>query len=149
LFAGLGLRLTFSPGLLWLSVAGAILLVVVLGQFTRFDIIGGGDAKLIAATMLLLPPQRDAQLMLNIAMAGGMLSCVYLLARTALRKRLALRTAAPIRGATEPESTLVSRELANICAGAPVPYALAIAAGATYSILTEAVSCVSGTSCSL
>jgi prepilin peptidase CpaA len=149
LLAGLGLRLTFSPDLLWLSVAGAAFLVIVLGQFTRFDIIGGGDAKLMAASMLLLPPERDAQLMLNIAIAGGMLSCIYLGARTVLRKRFALQTAAPSQGVTKAETTLVSHELANICAGEPVPYALAIAAGVIYSILIEAVSCVYGTSCSL
>jgi prepilin peptidase CpaA len=149
LLAGLGLRLTFSPDLLWLSVAGAAFLVVLLGQISRFALIGGGDAKLIAAAMLLLPPHRDAQLILNIAVAGGLLSIAYLAARTALRRNLVMQTASPNRRNIGIGPTLVTGELAKICAGEPVPYALAIAAGVTYSILTEAVSCAYGTSCSL
>jgi prepilin peptidase CpaA len=146
---GIMLRLVSTPGLLWLSLAGSAFLLVVLGVFARYGMIGGGDAKLIAASMLLLPPQHDAQLMLNIALAGGLLSCIYLLARIVLRRPALARIGPPNGRATDQYVGSFGGELARIRAGEPIPYAVAILGGAVYSILMEAISCISATSCLL
>jgi prepilin peptidase CpaA len=148
---GVALRFIWSPGTLWISLLAAVCLLVALGQLARFDIIGGGDAKLIAATSLLVPPQHDAWLVAHIAAAGGILSCIYLAARSALRTHVLARAA------NGPESnhpdknagTTISHELARIRAGEPMPYALAILAGTAYSLATEATQCISAISCSL
>jgi Flp pilus assembly protein protease CpaA len=111
--------------------------------------IGGGDAKLIAASMLLLPPQHDAQLMLNIALVGGLLSCFYLLVRIVLRRTAIAQIGPPNGRATDPSIGCYGGELARIHAGEPIPYAVAILGGTVYSILTEAISCIYATSCLL
>jgi Flp pilus assembly protein protease CpaA len=149
LAVGVALRLVSTPGSLWLSLAGALVLLVILGQFARFNVIGGGDAKLIAATMLLFPPQYDAELMTNIAVAGGVLSCVYLAARIALRRRIPVRTGLRGKAPADQFGGVLGSEFAKITAGEPMPYALAILAGTILSIGNEAVRCISATSCLL
>jgi len=146
---GVALRLVATPELLWLSVAGAAFLLAVLAVFAAFEIIGHGDAKLISATMLLLPPQYDAQLMANIAVAGGLLSCIYLAARIVLRRRIPVPVRAGNGHQAGKPGGVFRDELAKIAAGEPMPYAVAILCGVTYSIITEAVSCIFATSCSL
>ena len=145
LAVGIALRLISTPELLWLSLAGAALLLLVLGLFARFDIIGGGDAKLIAVSMLLLPPQHDAQLIANIAIAGGFLSCLYLTARIVQRRK------APVQPCGDRENSrgFFRDEFTKVRAGEPMPYALAILGGVTYSIVTEAIPCIYATSCLL
>lgn len=147
--AGLVLRLISTPGLLWLSLIGAAFLLVVLGFFARIGMIGGGDAKLMAASVLLLPPQHDAQLMVNVALSGGLLSCIYLLVGIVLRRSCAMQNAPAKTGAADGFAGCFGGELARIRVGEPVPYAVAILAGTAYSILTEAISCISATSCLL
>jgi len=149
LVAGVGLRLVSTPGLIWVSLLAAACLIVVLGQLARFDIIGGGDAKLIAATTFLLPPQLGAWLVAHIAAAGGVLSCIYLTARIGLRRGIPVRASAGPNPRETNSSTPISRELSRIRAGEPMPYALAILTGTAYSLATEAIQCISATSCSL
>ncbi len=144
LASGVALRLSSTPGLMWISLAAAAIALVLLGQVCRFGVIGGGDAKLIAAAMLLVPVNRDGQLLANVAIAGGVLSCVYLTLRAAMRRGLIHAVPA---GAGQ--QSCLAGELANIAAGAPMPYALAILGGAVISIGNEASQCVSATFCSL
>jgi Flp pilus assembly protein protease CpaA len=77
--AGLMVRLLDFQGVA-LAISGAIALglLVVLGQLARFDIIGGGDAKLIAALSLSQPAADVPALLLHIAMAGGGVAALYL-----------------------------------------------------------------------
>jgi prepilin peptidase CpaA len=144
LATGVALRLSSTPELLWAGLLAAAIVLVVLGQISRLGVIGGGDAKLIAASMLLVRMTRDANLLANIAIAGGALSCVYLVLRTALRR--GLFCAAP---AVSGRECALTGEFANIAAGAPMPYALAILGGAVITIGSEVLQCVSATSCSL
>jgi prepilin peptidase CpaA len=159
---GIALRLVSTPGLAGISLLVCVCLLIVLGQLARFGIIGGGDAKLIAATLLLLPPQRDAWLLAHIALAGGVLSCAYLAARIAMKKAIPVLTSPVLAGPvlagpvlagqitqTSRPLGVFGRERAKIAAGEPMPYALAILAGAAYSIASEATECISATSCSL
>src|SRR5215469_4757412 len=69
---GLALRLGMAgwhQAAISLLAAGAILLV--LGQAARHGLIGGGDAKLIAAVALFVPVADVPALVLAIALAGG------------------------------------------------------------------------------
>ena len=147
LAAGVGLRLAATPHLFWVSILVSFLLLIALGQCARFNFIGGGDAKLIAATTLLLPPQNVMWLLAHIALGGGILSCIYLWARTMLRRGILISHRAeqsfPLIGA----SKLFAKEFAKISAGEPMPYALAILAGTSYSIASEAIRCNSAISC--
>lgn len=146
---GVALRLVSTPNLIWVSLLGAAFLLVVLGQFARYDLIGGGDAKLIAATMLLLPPERDGWLMAHIAAAGGVLGCLYLAARIGLRRRILVPARAQPEFPKAGPNGALTNELLRIRAGEPMPYALAILAGTAYSVTNEAIQCISATSCSL
>lgn len=146
---GIVLRLVSTPGLLWLSLIGSAFLLVVLGLFARFGVIGGGDAKLAAVAMLLLPPQHDAQLMVNVALSGGLLSCIYILARIILRRSCAVRNGPATPRRTDGFAGFFGVERDRIRVGEPIPYAVAILFGTVSSILTEGVSCISGTSCLL
>ncbi|HXJ03221.1 MAG TPA: A24 family peptidase, partial [Micropepsaceae bacterium] len=119
---GIALRLISTPHLIWASLLIAACLLVALGQLARFDIIGGGDAKLIAAAMLLLPPQRDAWLLAHIAAAGGALSCIYLAARTGLRRGILTPARAQPNRSKEKTNSTIIHELARIRAGEPMPY---------------------------
>ena len=77
--AGLVLGLLSFQGWRWRSAAAVALgLLVVLGQMTRLGIVGGGDAKLIAAVSLSQPPADVPSLLLHIALAGGGLALIYL-----------------------------------------------------------------------
>lgn len=66
-----------GPGALLISVATAVALLVALATLARRDKIGGGDAKLIAATTLLVAPSQIFALITVIALAGGVLAILY------------------------------------------------------------------------
>jgi prepilin peptidase CpaA len=77
--AGLALRaINFGPTSFAISAAMAFAILVGLGLLAGRGIIGGGDAKLIAAASLLRPPFEVPALMLHIALAGGVLALGYL-----------------------------------------------------------------------
>lgn len=85
--------------------------------------LGGGDVKLIAASALLVPPALVVPLLLDVALAGGVLAMVYLIAGRLMR---------PQCKAPRPPD-LLSRvfrvERHRIRRYGPLPYASAIAAG--------------------
>ena len=86
---GIVLRLLSSPGLIWVSLLVAAAFFVVLGRLSHRDWIGGGDAKLIAAVTLLAPPAGIVKLLFDITLAGGLMSCVYLMAQFMLARAAA------------------------------------------------------------
>ena len=96
-----------------------------LGQLTRLGIVGGGDAKLIAAVSLTQSPADVPSLLLHIALAGGVLALVYL-AR-------ALLSPQPSRVAVRSQS---------------IPYGVAIVLGTlSLNILEVSRQCVAAPSC--
>ena len=126
----LALLAAFAPaaGLAWAAGAplpelaacvgvGAAALLAGIAMFT-FGWIGGGDAKLMAASALWLGWSALAPFLLWTAMAGGMLSIGLMIAR---------RSTA---GGPQPE-TWAGRLMTR---GEPVPYGVAIAAGALAAI---------------
>lgn len=113
--AGLVLRLwDFDGEALAISAALAFLLLAGLGQLARRGIVGGGDAKLIAAVSLLQPAAAVPTVLIFIALAGGVLAVVYL-----MRQWLyALKPAISLRGESRAATGLQS-----------LPYAVAIGLG--------------------
>jgi prepilin peptidase CpaA len=71
-------RLISSGWTAGLSLLVAFGLLVVLGELSAWDLIGGGDAKLIAASTLLVPPSKVFELILVISLCGGALALVAL-----------------------------------------------------------------------
>lgn len=128
----------FLPAVLCLFTAA--LVFVGTGMLANRRLIGGGDMKLVSAVILLVPASRAGELLIEIALAGGVLSCLYLAARFALR-RLAMLDATP---ASAPATGLVGfviAECTRIAAGGPLPYALAILAGVCLYLSRELARC--------
>lgn len=115
-----------------LLAAGAILLL--LGQAARRGVIGGGDAKLIAAVALFVPLADVPALVLAIALAGGVVSCGYLVLRAMAQHGAVL---GPLH-----------REQRRIAAGLPLPYAVAIFLGTFWLGMADLLRCFSATRCS-
>jgi prepilin peptidase CpaA len=94
---------------------------------------GGGDVKLWAAAVLLVPPGWQAQLsfFVHVVLAGGLLALVY----------LALSLVVPRPRAAAPGGRLgrfLRVEQWRIGRRGPLPYACAIAAGAIVALLPQA-----------
>jgi prepilin peptidase CpaA len=137
---GLLIRLLADPYRIWLSLIICFGIFVVLAYASRHNAIGGGDAKMIAATTLLVPPDRVISLLLEIALAGGIVAVVYLVVRFGLTRRQPA-----LAYASQPQSrgtwlrSILRVEGARIAGGEPMPYGVAIAAGFAYCLLVEAV----------
>jgi prepilin peptidase CpaA len=133
LVAATALALSFvaRPEQVWIGLLAAISVLLALGCLAHFGFIGGGDVKLISAAALLVPPSQIGELLLSIVLAGGALSCVYLIAHHVLKSRYAVDSV-PSGGGPKiggPSPGLLSSECARIAAGGPVPYAVAILIG--------------------
>ncbi len=146
---GLAMALRLGAGQLWMPVLAAIGVFSALGVLAHYNMIGGGDVKLIAATSLLVPPDRIPLLLVEIALAGGVLSCLYLAGGFLLRRRpwLYRRPA----GTAQPSAfrKWLRREGSRIARGYPMPYALAVLGGVAIHLMRELPPCFSATSCSL
>jgi prepilin peptidase CpaA len=146
---GVAQGLIARPGLVWLSLLAAVAVFCGLGVLSHYKIIGGGDLKLISAVTFLVPPGRVEQLLIEIALAGGLLSCFYLAAHYGLRSLPASPSAAE---AGSPESGLalmIRTERARIVAGDSLPYALAVLGGVSIYLAGEFFQCLYAMSCSL
>jgi prepilin peptidase CpaA len=85
--------------------------------------LGGGDAKLLAATAMLVPATMVTALLIDVALAGGVLALFYLALGRFIRPLPAARPAGLLRRAWRAEQFRIRRR-------GPLPYASAIAAGA-------------------
>jgi prepilin peptidase CpaA len=129
---GLALRLLTGQGVPWASLLGGLAVLLALGTLAAFDLVGWGDVKMIAAVTFMVPAARVAPLLFAIVMAGGALACVYLIWR-----RVARVPAKPQAARGGVLRRMLGRENARIVANEPMPYALAILAGAVYGLATE------------
>jgi prepilin peptidase CpaA len=137
---GLTQGLIARPGQVWLSLLVAFVVFCGLGVLSYHRIIGGGDLKLISAVTLLVSPERVGQLLIEIALAGGVLGCIYLLARSALRSPSVTSSGTAEGARPEGEFALAIRtERIRIAAGGPLPYALAVLGGASIYVTRELV----------
>jgi prepilin peptidase CpaA len=137
LCAAIALRLLSAPGPLWLGLLGPIAVLAALSLLASRDFVGWGDAKLISALSVAVPADRLLTLLIAIVLAGGVLSCIYLASRVLLRRRTAPASPAlPGLGRLSPLFRLANRECVRIRAGEPMPYAVAIFGGVTYTLAT-------------
>ncbi len=146
---GVALSLRAGAGQLWISLLAAICVFLLLGVLAHYRLIGGGDVKLIAAAALLVPPDRVPLLLADIAIAGGVLSALYLAAGFPLRRWPQLYRNTGRNGHTGAFSKWLRCEGSRIARVYPVPYALAVSGGVAMHIVRELPQCLNASSCSL
>ncbi len=146
--SGILLRLVERPGQIWISLIAAGLVFVALGFLCRSGFLGGGDVKLMAAATLMVRPDQAGALLIGIALAGGLLSCLYLGASRAFGP------AAPAQGAgagTPVDGALpawLRVERMRLAGRRQVPYGAAIAAATVWFIAREISECSFAIPCS-
>ncbi len=125
LLLGLVTRMFEGPNAVLGSLAAATLVGIGFVFLHSRGMIGGGDVKLIAALAVGTAPAALPDLILAIALSGGILGVIYLLlARVMPRPELRPQAALPVR---------VARVEANrIARRGPLPYAVAIAVGTVF-----------------
>ena len=126
--AGLGLNL----------LAGEVVTAVAVAMFVfysgwvlwRNNWMGGGDVKLLGASALVVPPESVPILILNTAIAGGVLAVIY----------LTLSHLAPGKPGPRPSGffmRVLRAERHRIRRGPTLPYGCAIAAGALTTLVSR------------
>ncbi len=118
---GIGIRTLdggLAPGLL-----ACVLILLGAGFCWRRGWLGGGDVKLLAACGVLAPPGLSGVMLLDVALAGGVLALLYL----ALGRVLAAPASACPPGRLR---RVLWAERHRIHTQSPMPYASAIAVGA-------------------
>lgn len=132
--AVLGLAVRVMAGLpsVAASVVAALLFLVLLVVLHSRGVMGGGDVKLAAATVLGLPIESIYPFVVITALAGGVLALVH------LALRVAIRTAphAPPRGASLLRRA-VTAEWWRIARRGSLPYGVAIACGGIWAVLAS------------
>jgi prepilin peptidase CpaA len=133
LMVGALARLLDHSLIMGLCVA-AVAFVLLFGIWA-VGAMGGGDVKLWAATVLLVPPVWQEQLgvLVHVVMAGGLLALLYMALSLVVKRPQGPRP----RGYL---SRLWRAERWRIRRRGPLPYACAIAAGTVVAFLPEALS---------
>lgn len=109
-----------------LAVAAILLLGAVLLWLRGW--IGGGDAKLLGVVGLLVPPGAVLPMLLTTSLAGGILCLPYLPGKRLFARPAPRRPAALV-------ARLIRCEQWRLRRRGPLPYAVAIAAGALVALL--------------
>lgn len=148
--SGLLLSLVSRPERTWISLLAAVVLLFSLGVLSRFGLIGGGDAKLISAVTLLVPPESIGSLLLAIALVGGVISCCYLAAYFVLKRTRAHKTksVAPANRSSRLRQ-LLRIERMRILTARSMPYGLAVLGGVGIVSTSEIIKCFYAISYSL
>lgn len=133
---GLGAQLLLGGWSGWLGLGAAVAVFLPLGLLAGRGIIGGGDAKMIAASTLLFAPARIPELMLATALAGGLLALIYLAARPLVAAKA--EALAGVEGG-RPSLGPIGDDLRRVAGGAPLPYGVAIFAACAFLLIREAL----------
>lgn len=131
----IGLAARIADHNLWPGLLVAMAAFVVLFGVWFSGSMGGGDVKLWAATVLLIPPHWQPQVtfFLRVLLIGGALALLYLaLWWPVARLRRTSRAAGPRTGFLQ---RVLQAEIWRISRRGPLPYALAISASAILSLL--------------
>ena len=137
LCASVALRLLSEPGPLWLGLLGLVAVLVALSLLASRDLVGWGDAKLIAAVSVAVPADRLLTTAARDCPGGR--NPELPLPRVPLHpatNRLSPGPALPASEMLPLLFRLADRECARIRAGEPMPYAVAIFGGVTYTLVT-------------
>lgn len=127
---GFAQSLLSAPWMAWRSLLAALVVFCGLGVFSHYKIIGGGDLKLITAVSLLAQPEQIGVLLVEIALAGGVLSCIYIAAYYALKhSRRPEPAVAEVGSGSAGIAAIVARERERIATHAHMPYAVAVLGG--------------------
>ncbi len=118
---GIGIR-TLDGGLLP-GLLACVLILFGAGFCWRRGWMGGGDVKLLAACGVLAPPGLPMVMLLDVALAGGVLALLYLALGQVLAAPGAACPPGRLRG-------ILWEERRRIHSRSPMPYASAIAVGA-------------------
>lgn len=135
LLAALGLAVPLWQGapFPWAGLAAAAALFLALCVLHGRGWLGGGDVKLASALLLLVGVERAAPFATATALAGGVLSLLYLAGWLALRNaRPARRLMRRFGGRPRPArilTHLLAAEAHRIATRHSVPYGVALAAG--------------------
>jgi prepilin peptidase CpaA len=132
--AVIGITLRLIDHTLFLGLAAAAAVFALAALCWRCGWLGGGDAKLLAACALLVPPVQVTQLVLATALAGGALACLYL-----AMGRMTTLCSMPAHGGRS--HTLVIRvyraERWRARRRGSLPYGCAIAVAAVFTLLAH------------
>jgi prepilin peptidase CpaA len=109
-------------------LAAASVLFAAAVLLWRCGLLGGGDAKLLGAAGLLVPPDRVGGMVLVTGLSGAVLALPYLACRGRIAARPPDRPAGLAARAWRAERFRLRR-------GGPLPYGVAIAAGAASGLL--------------
>lgn len=126
LLCGIALRIEAGQAREALVAFGLVLALAL--ALWRAGWFGGGDAKLMPAATLMVPPWAVPELLLSVALLGGLLALPF----------LALRRQGPHRQPPRPAALpgrVLRAELWRLRRGGPLPYGAAIAAGAALALL--------------
>jgi prepilin peptidase CpaA len=123
--AGLARQAAIGAPAIALGVAACVLVAATL-LWLR-GLLGGGDVKLLAAVSLLVPAAAVPALLLAVALAGGVLAGLHLVLRTRVGAPSLARPAGALRRVLRCEAWRIRRR-------APLPYGVAIAAGAAFAM---------------
>jgi prepilin peptidase CpaA len=126
--AGTGFIRQILQGSIMPGLAAFVLVLAAAIFCWRRRYIGGGDAKLLAAASLMVPPGQVMSLILAVAVAGGCLSLLYL----SLRWLCTRPRAAAIPRSRRPVARFLRMERYRLRRGITLPYATAIAAGTIF-----------------
>ena len=130
MLAAVGAALRLESGHLAGALAAALTVGVLAFFCWRRGWLGGGDVKLLAAAALLVAPARVPGLILAVALAGGVLSLLYLLLQALLPDPASPRPSNRLARILRVEHRRIRRR-------GPLPYASAIAAGAIFVLLSH------------
>ena len=111
-----------GPQSLAIGIAIAFAVLVLTFLFWRLGWMGGGDVKMLTAAAIFVPPLMVPFLISGTAIAGGILSMIYLAGGVLVRRPQRARPPGFVRRALRCEQWRLSRR-------GPLPYAAAIAAG--------------------
>ena len=128
---GFGLATRIALDDVVLSLLAATLVFAALFLCFARGWCGGGDVKLLAACSLLVPAYAVPNLILTVAVAGGVLGLGYLAGRSPR-----LHTGGPTAVPASFTRRVWRIEAWRIRRHAPLPYACAIAAGCVFTLAT-------------
>jgi len=122
---------------LWVSLPVAVLVFLPLAFLAQRELLGGGDAKLIAASTLLVRPVQALDMILAIALAGGVLAVATAIVILARRQTVRPEPADRRRGDSASTHSMFTGPPSTVAQG-QMPYAVAILAGVASTLIRSA-----------